>query len=189
MKTAGINRQWDKKNSIVPLLPDEIVEELKPLLRLTQADAGNAIYKAVKDEILSLFGAKEEDTFKKAISLKMTGRPSAFGKKLIHIICPGVKPFDGCHCAHMVYGFWEAQLSPPIKTALADLKFSADTYQAMFKLADKAWVANGGESRTPAVVAAVNAGADTSSANSTEDPSVAAFAARGRGAQIRQRPF
>ena len=181
MKTAGINRQWDKKNAIVPLLPDEIVEELKPLLRLTQADAGAAIYKAVKEEILTLFGAKEEDTFKKAISLKMTGRPSAFGKKLIHIICPGVKPFEGCHCARMVYGFWEAQLSPPIKTALADLKFSKDTYQAMFKLADKAWAANGGETRTPAVVAAVNAEASTTT--STDEPSVAAFSARGRGAR------
>ena len=105
MRKFGINRQWDKKDSIIPLLPEEIVDELKPLLRLTQAEAGENIYKDVKTEIVALYGPREEDAFKKAIALKITDKPSAFGKKLIHIICPGSKPFASCHCARMVYGF------------------------------------------------------------------------------------
>ena len=36
----------------------------------------------------------------------------------------------------MVFGFWEAQLSAPIKSSLAGQKFNADTYQALFKKAD-----------------------------------------------------
>lgn len=44
MKKFGINRQWDKKDAIVHLLPADVVEECKPILRLKQADAGPNIY-------------------------------------------------------------------------------------------------------------------------------------------------
>ena len=60
------------------------------------------------------------------------------------------------HCARIVYGFWVAQLSAPIKTALTGLKFNADTYKDMFKKADEAYLANGGATSIPAVVAAVH---------------------------------
>ena len=106
MKRFGINKQWDKKNSIVPLLPSDVVEELKPFLRLTEDEAGTTIYYDVKQELLSLYGPKEEDAYQKAKSLKLTTTPSALGKKLVHAVCPGAKPFDTCHCARMVYGFW-----------------------------------------------------------------------------------
>ena len=144
MKKFGINRQWDKKNALATMLPADITEEVKPILRLTQDEAGDTIYKDLKTEIISLFGPREEDAFKKAMALRIgTGRPSAFGKKLIHAICPGAKPFENCHCARMVFGFWEAQLSPPIKSALAGQSFNKDTYSAIFKLADQVFMANG----------------------------------------------
>ena len=108
MTSYGINKQWDKKNSILPMLPEDLIEELMPLLRLKQAEAG-MIYKAVKTEILQLYGPKDEDAFSKAIALRLTDRPSALAKKLIHILCPGTTPFQGCHCAKIVYGFWHAQ--------------------------------------------------------------------------------
>ena len=152
-----------------------------PLLRLPQAEAGDKIYKSVKDEILQQFGPRDEDAFKKAMALKMTGSPSAFGKQLIHIICPGTKPMQSCHCARMIYGFWEAQLGAPIKSRLAGKKFSVTTYQDIFMLADEAWRANGGTS-TSAVVAAVAETAKPSpSDTSSSTPQVAAFNQRGRG--------
>ena len=80
------NKQWDRKDAIVPLLPEHITEECKPLLRLSEANAGPTIYKDLKAEILLLYGSRDEDAFKKAIALKMTGKPSALGKKLIHIL-------------------------------------------------------------------------------------------------------
>ena len=97
MKSYGINQQWSKKNAILPLLPEDVVEELNPLLRLTEAEAGASIYGDVKAEILELHGPRDEDAFKKAIALRLTGKPSALGKKLTHILCPGAKPFDTCH--------------------------------------------------------------------------------------------
>ena len=54
MKKYGINRQWDKKDAVVPLLPECVVDEIKPFLRLSQADAGDQIYKQIKTEILTL---------------------------------------------------------------------------------------------------------------------------------------
>ena len=177
MKKYGINSQWEKKGAIVPLLPDEIRDEVKPLLRLTQTEAGDSIYKDVKTEILALYGPREEDAFKKAIALKMTGKPSAFGKRLIHIVCPGARPFNNCHCARMVYGFWEAQLSAPIKTALAGKKFNKDTYQTLFKLADEAWLANGGASST--VIGAVTKPDSNPSSSPQDSAQVAAVSSRG----------
>ena len=192
MKKFGINRQWDKKDAIIPLLPESIVEECMPILRLTQEEAGDQVFKDLKTEIISLYGPKDEDAFQKAMALKMTGTPSSFGKRLTHILCPGSKPFSTCHCARIVYGIWVAQLGPAIKSHLAGLKFNKDTYQDLFKKADEVFHANGG-SRSPAVVAAVSAPTPASSsatppvsaANSSSDtPQIAAFqrgGGRGRG--------
>ena len=158
MKKFGINLQWSKKDAILPLLPEDVIEECKPILRLTQDEAGSQIYHDLKKEILSLYGPRDEDAFQKAIALRLTSTPSALGKKLIHIICPGAKPFDGCHCAKMVYGFWWAQLSLPIRSHLARKPFNKDTYADLFKDADEVWRANGGNTTpVPAVVGAVAA--------------------------------
>ena len=193
MKKYGINKQWSKKDAIVPLLPPEIVEECKPILRLTEAEAGNNIYKVLKTEILSLYGPRDEDAFKKAMACRLTGKPSALGKKLIHIWCPGAKPFDGCHCARVVYGFWESQLTPEIKTKLAGQKFTKDTYQDMFKQADEVWIANGGTTTlAPTVVAATSVPPSSSNAaaaaqHQSEVPQVSATTRGGRGGRGRGR--
>ena len=186
LKKYGINRQWDKKDAIVPLLPEEVVDEIKPLLRLTQAEVSDHIYKDIKTEIISLYGPREEDAFKKAMALKMSGKPSAFGKKLLHIICPGSKPLETCHCARMVFGFWEAQLSAPVKTKISGQPFNHATYQSIFKQADEAWLANGGSTSTPAVVAAVST--DTKPSDPNDAPQVSAVqrgGGRGRGPRNR----
>ena len=118
--------------------------------------------------------------FKKAIALCLDSTPSALGKKLIHLICPGAKPFEGCHCAKIVYGFWDNNLTVPIKTALAGQPFNKDTYQALFKLADQVFIANGGKvaSASPAVVGAVS----TKNSDPPNDtPQVAAVRGGGRG--------
>ena len=179
MKKYGINRQWDKKNAVAEMLPADVTEEMKPILRLTEDEAGDHVYKDLKDEILTQFGPKEEDAYKQAKALKMTGTPSALGKKLIHLICPGAKPFSTCHCARIVFGMWEEHLSAPIKSKLAGQVFNKDTYVEMFRQADQVFHANGGSRvHQPAVVAAVTPTPQTSS----EDvPQVAAAARGGRG--------
>ena len=178
MKKYGINLQWSKKDSILPLLPEEVIEECKPILRLEESEAGDHIYKDLKEEIKNLYGPRDEDAYKKAIALRLTGKPSALGKKLIHLICPGPVPFDGCHCAKIVFGMWDAQLTVPIRSKLAGRRFTKDTYKEMFKDADETWIANGGsELQTPTVVAAT---AEVSSASSST-PSNQVSAVQSRG--------
>ena len=183
MKKFGINLQWSKKDAILPLLPEEIIEECKPILRLEESEAGAHIYKDLKEEIKTLYGPRDEDAYKKAIALRLTGKPSALGKKLIHLICPGPVPFDGCHCAKIVFGMWDAQLTVPIRSKLAGRSFTKETYKEMFKDADETWIANGGsELQTPTVVAAATE--VSASSSSTPVNQVAAVQAKGgRGGQ------
>ena len=179
MKKYGINSQWSKKDAIAALLPEDVLEECKPILRLQEADAGPAIYKKLKTELLDLYGPRDEDVFKKAIALRLgNDRPSALGKRLIHIICPGAKPMDGCHCSKIIFGFWEAQMPPSIKISLADKKFTKDTYSEIFKHADKVWEKNGGAA-APAVVAAT--AVQATGQNPSPSPDSAQVAAVSRG--------
>ena len=180
MKKYGINTQWSKKDAIVHLLPDEIVEECMPILRLTQDEAGEYVYRDLKNEIIKLYGPKEEDAYLEALNYTLTGKPSALGKKILHKICPGAKPLEGCHCAKVVYGMWVQKMSPAIKASISSYKFSHSTYNEVFDVADKTWLAHGGATK-PAVVAAVAAEATPSSASTPEAPQVAAVANRGRG--------
>ena len=53
MKKYGINRQWDKKNAIAAILPEAIIDECKPILRLSEDEAGPHIYKDLKTEMLN----------------------------------------------------------------------------------------------------------------------------------------
>ena len=107
------------------------------------------------------------------MSRKLTGRPSALGKQLLHDICPAPKPLQGCHCAPMVWGFWVDKLPQSIKIQLADKVFNANTYNEIFTHADEVWEADGGSTAAePAVVATTT--------TSTATDQVAAVA-RGRG--------
>ena len=69
---------------------------------------------------------------------------------MIHDICPGAKPFNGCHCASVVW--WLPQV---IKTGLAEKRFTKDTYSEIFDIADKIYNANNLGASSPTVVATV----------------------------------
>ena len=43
-KKFGINSQWDKKDALVSILPEAVIDECKPILRLSEAEAGPHIY-------------------------------------------------------------------------------------------------------------------------------------------------
>ena len=88
----------------------------------------------------------------------------------------------GCHCAKIIYGFWENQMTQPIKNKIAGLSFNAQTYTNIFKLADEVWRSNGGANSAPAVVAAASAveNSTPTSSSSSDTPQVAAVT-RGRG--------
>ena len=75
---------------------------------------------------------------------------------------------------------WVQKLSPAIKASISSYKFNHTTYNEVFDVADKTWLAHGGASK-PAVVAAATAVDSTPSEPSATDgaPQVAAVTARG----------
>ena len=158
MTAAGINLQWSKRNALLAkdTLPEDVLEELKPLFRLKKAEAGDKPYKDIKKELLSIYGKKDEQALNKAAARRLTSRPSALGKTLIHDICPDAKPFSKCHCARVVWWFFINQMPQVVKTSLADKEFNKDTYKAVFELADKVYASNRLGPDSPAVVATVS---------------------------------
>ena len=53
--TAGVKKQWTKHLQLHKLIPEEVIAEVKDLLRRTVADAGSTPYKTLKDRILKKF--------------------------------------------------------------------------------------------------------------------------------------
>ena len=88
MTNFGINSQWSRRNALMgkDILPEDVIEELKPLLRLSKAESGPHIYKDIRNEILNIYSLKEEQAFERAASRRLTTRPSALGKQLINDI-------------------------------------------------------------------------------------------------------
>ena len=184
METFGIFTQWSKRRALLgkDILPPDILDELKPLLRLTKADAGPQPYKDVKSELLDIYGQKDEQACARAASRKLTSRPSALGKQLIHDICPGSRPFQSCHCARVVWWFFINQMPQVIKTQLADKKFNATTYKDVFKLADDVYESNKlGTSESTVVAAVADLDQTQPALQYPVDAVSARGAARGRG--------
>ena len=198
MKTYGINRQRSKRSALMgkDILPEDVIEELKPLLRIPEDEADKRIYKLIKTELLNIFGKKDQQALAKAASRRLTTRPSALGKALIHDICPGTKPFVDCHCAKVVWYFFDLQMPQVIKTALAKERFNGTTYKAIFQHADDVFDANrlGAASSSASVVAAVSASQDLNETQPALQYPVAAASfrggarGRGRGGNNRGKP-
>ena len=58
MKSFGINKQLSKRDALLPLLPEDVIAECKPLLRIPEGDLGTHPYKDLKHEILDIYGKK-----------------------------------------------------------------------------------------------------------------------------------
>ena len=153
----GVKRQWTKKIALSRFLPPEIQTEVKSLMKLSQTAAGNDIYLKIKTRLLKLYGPKPEDSYLRAKSRVLTGKPSQLGKLLVEDICPGDVKLDGCHCARQVWGMFREALPILIRNHIADMPFTADTYEAVFDKADQVFDSNQGtEPVTHKSVAAVS---------------------------------
>ena len=87
LEVIEVKAQWTKKTALQRLLPAEIKQDVKGLLKLTKTQAGDDIYKRIKDELLNLYGSKPEDSYIRAKNRVMTGKPSQLGKLLTDNIC------------------------------------------------------------------------------------------------------
>ena len=180
MYTCEVKSQWLKRSILVKNLPPKIQNDVKTLLTIKQSQAPADIYKKIKQEVLRIHAPRKEDKFKKALSRVLTGLPSQLGQTLITDVCvnQGAK-LVGCCCAHIVYTLWTLQLPVAVRSHVADMTFSADTYQTVFESADKVFL-----STKPTEVSAVVASVSAPQADS-EPAQVAAAKPNNRG----QRPW
>ena len=185
MTTAGVGQQWTKRLILDRNLPKYVKDEIKDILRKTQAKAGNTPYKDLKDRVLLHFGISDEDLFEKASALTLTGKPSALAKQLADLLCTCEKPLDeGCCAVPTVTGLWKRQLPVLVKTAVAGKSLAKD-WGEVLRIADAVSTsmtpspATG--NTTTAAVAVVTTTKPAEGAASTDVAAVAAGRGRGRG--------
>ena len=58
LRQAQVFRQWTKREILQTLLPDEVREEVRYLLRLPKDKAGATPYKDIKDALIEIFAPK-----------------------------------------------------------------------------------------------------------------------------------
>ena len=142
LEMIEVKAQWTKIMALRRLLPVEIKEEVKSILKLTKTQAGVNIYHRCKLELMDLFGKKPEDDYIRAKNRKLTGKPSQLGKKLVDDICPGEVKLQGCHCAKTVWAMFREELPVVIRNHISEMTFTATTYKQVFAKADQVWSSN-----------------------------------------------
>ena len=152
MQFAGIKKQWSKRQILIQLIPPEFHSDFRQYLQLQETEAGADSYFRLKTAIIKQFGPKQASNFDKAIARVMTGTPSQLGRQILHDICPAASPLQNCHCANVVLGIWRRSLPQVVRNQIADMDFTAATFNAVFDKADSVWEAN---SASSTVVAAL----------------------------------
>ena len=177
LETIEVKSQWLKRTALQRYLPAEMKLEVKSLLKLTKTQAGTDIYKKIKTELLSLFGAKPEDAYITAKNRVMTGKPSQLGKAIIEDLCTCTPKLSSPCCARIVWGMYRESLPVIVRNHIADMTFSKDTYKEIFKKSDQVFDSNqNSDPRNQAVVAAVQ-----KSTSPTQNEVAATSAQRGNG--------
>ena len=89
MKSAGVKRNFTKMQVLTTILPKNVIDECKRILRKEESDFPNRdSYRQLKREILRIFGPSEEEGYERAIARVMSGKPSTLGRAIINDICP-----------------------------------------------------------------------------------------------------
>ena len=178
MVMASIKSQWLKKSVLQRNLPNKQKEDVKAYLVLQQTEAGNSIYKDVKNEIIRIYAPKPQDSYAKALTRTMVGLPSQLGYQIVNDICKKPRKLEGCCCAQAALAIWSLQLPVNIRAHISDKEFTRETYKDVFEAADKVF-----NSARQVSVAAVAVDLDeTQSAFAPQNqPQVAAIRGGGRG--------
>ena len=140
LTTAGIKAQWTKRLLLHKQLPNDVIAELKDLLRKDKAAAGATPYKDLKDMILETFGIKKEDAYEEAEGYLLTGKPSQLAKKLINKLCPNHPHLNNCCAAGIIAGMWQKKLPFEVRQAVAGMSLEGEaTLKDTLRKADAAY--------------------------------------------------
>ena len=172
LEVIDVKSQWSKRIALQRFLPADVKQEVKSLLIIPKAQAGDDIYKRIKTELLDLYGQKPEDGYIRAKNRVMTGKPSQLGKALINDICKcPVKLQSNC-CAQIVWGMYREAIPVVIRNHIAELQFNKDTYKQIFQKSDQVYDSN--KSTQPVRGATVAAASVQPVPTSPLEPEVAA---------------
>ena len=152
---ATVKSQWLKKTILQRNLPTKQKEDVKSLLTLTQAQAGDAIYKRIKQELVRIYAPKAKDSYCKALTRTMVGLPSQLGNQIVEDVCKKPAKLQGCCCAAAVEALWHLQLPVGIRAHVSNMEFNHATFKAVFEAADRVYL-----SSKQVSVAAVSVAAD-----------------------------
>ena len=136
MKSAGVKKQFTKLQTLSTVIPKEVTDEIKTILRKDETEfENNDAYKQAKVKILEIFGQTDEEPFERAMGRVLSGKPSQLARAIVNDMCD--REMNGCCCHKWVGGAWKRQLPSSVKQAIADMPFDHANFNAIVKSADK----------------------------------------------------
>ena len=142
MMLASVCSQWLKKTVLQRNLPVKQKEDIKSLLTLTKTNAGQHIYLDIKNELIRIYAAKPQDSYRKALTRTMTGLPSQLGLQIVDDVCKKSIKLKDCCCAPAVLCLWSDKLPIEIRAHISNREFTCDTYKQVFEAADQVFLAS-----------------------------------------------
>jgi hypothetical protein len=87
MAAGGIRKQWSKFMILQTCLPMEYITEVRSIVIKKEAEFTDRLpYKALKTEIMRIFGPKMETGCERALKRTLTGKPSQLARTIINDI-------------------------------------------------------------------------------------------------------
>ena len=142
MTLSSVKSQWLKKTVLQRNLPVAQKEDVKSLLTLTKTNAGPHIYLDIKNELIRIYAAKPQDSYRKALTRTMTGLPSQLGLQIVDDICKKAVKMRDCCCAPAVLCLWSDKLPVGIRAHISNEVFDHETYKKVFEAADKVFLSS-----------------------------------------------
>ena len=138
MAAAGVKKNSTKFQVLSSIIPINVLNEVKPLLRLTEAEFPNKdAYKQLKTEILRIFGPAPEDRIIRGLSRVMVGSPSQLARALVDDICKCTPQLNCTCCPAIISALWRRQLPESVCAGIAHLTIDHNNFKTVCELADK----------------------------------------------------
>ena len=142
MRKAGVKNNYTKLLVLSSLLPENVTEQVKHILRKEESEFGEEVkpYNVLKKELIKIFKPPQEAAFERAMGRVLSGKPSELARQLVNDLCS--HQLVGCCCKTFIVGLWKRALPSSVKNAVASLEFNDTNFDAIVQLADAVYASN-----------------------------------------------
>ena len=142
MRRAGVKNNYTKLLVLSSLLPENVTEQVKHILRKEETEFGAEVkpYNLLKKELIKIFKPPQEAAFERAMGRVLSGKPSELARQLVNDLCS--HQLVGCCCKTFIVGLWKRALPSSVKSAVASLEFNDTNFDAIVQLADAVYASN-----------------------------------------------